>query len=142
MRKYQHWFTVPTALVVALTLAGTAEGKPLSLAPGFKPDPQVLAGTSGNTKSGDCGYVSEAPSQVIQVTQAVPYLRFAVQSEGQPTLLIDGPGGRFCSLADTYSKKPAQISGFWSPGTYSVYVGNRAQGQHAYQLSISQAPNP
>ncbi|MBD1861288.1 MULTISPECIES: hypothetical protein [Trichocoleus] len=141
MKTYKYWLAVPTALVVALTVAGSAQSKPLPVAPGFQPDPQVLTGTSGGAKSSDCGYVSNTPSQVIQVTQAVPYLRFAVQSEGQPTLLIDGPGGRFCSLADTYSQKPAQISGFWSPGTYSVYVGDRGQGQHAYRLSISQAPN-
>jgi len=141
MRTYKNWFAVPTALVAALTVTGTAQAKPLSLAPGFQPDPQVLTGTSGGTKSSDCGYVSATPSQVIQVTQPISYLRFAVQSAGQPTLLIDGPGGRFCSLADTYSQKPAQISGFWSPGTYAVYVGDRAQGQHTYQLSISQTPN-
>ncbi|HEY9805020.1 MAG TPA: hypothetical protein V6D04_00510, partial [Candidatus Obscuribacterales bacterium] len=82
MRTYKNWFAVPTALVAALTVTGTAQAKPLSLAPGFQPDPQVLTGTSGGTKSSDCGYVSATPSQVIQVTQPISYLRFAVQSAG------------------------------------------------------------
>ena len=141
MKARNAWIAVPTALVMAVAASGLAYSQPLPIAPGFKPDPQLLKGTSGGSKNSDCGYITESPSQVINVTKALPYLRLSVQSAGQPTLLIDGPSGRFCALADTYSQKQPEISGFWPEGTYSVYVGNRTPENHSYQLSVSQTPS-
>lgn len=138
MKKYQRWMVVPIGLATVLAGALSAYSQTVQVSPGFNPDPQVISGTSGGANNSDCGYIPGAPSQVIKVTAAFPYLRFSVQGGGQPTLLIDGPTGRFCALADRYSGSEPQISGFWSPGTYSVYVGDRAQGNHPYQLSISQ----
>lgn len=61
----------------------------------------------------NCGNLPDEPSQVIQVKESLPYLRVTVESEGQPTLLINGPGGRFCIQADSYSGGKAEMSGFW-----------------------------
>jgi hypothetical protein len=141
MKTRNDWMAVPAALVMALATSGIAQSQPLQIAPRSQPDPQVLQGVSGGSKTSDCGYISEAPSQVIKVTQAIPYLRLSVQSAGQSTLLIDGPTGRFCVLADTYSKKPPEMSGFWPAGEYSVYIGSRTSEKSPYQLSISQTPS-
>ncbi|MCT7951468.1 hypothetical protein NG798_16825 [Ancylothrix sp. C2] len=106
------------------------------LAPGFNPDPKpITTGTSGGGKnSGDCGSISAAPNLQLQLTEQFTYLRFSVQGAGQPTLLIEGPTGRFCGLAQP------EISGLWIPGTYNIYVGDRAGGQHPFSLSVTKNP--
>lgn len=101
-------------------------------------EPLVLNGRSGGTVSSKCGNIPSAPSQVIQVTESLPYLRLTVESTGKPTLLIDGPGGRFCVMADNYSGGKTEMSGFWLPGMYTVYIGESSPNQQNYTLSISQ----
>ncbi len=140
MKTRIDWLVVPTALAISLAVTGAyaAQAQVVQLTPKFQPDPLVVRGTSGGAKSSDCGNIAAAPNQVIQVTESLPYLRLSVQSDGQPTLLINGPGGRFCVLGDSYPGGNPEISGYWKAGRYSVYVGDRAQGQHPYTLSISQ----
>ena len=132
---------VPVALAMSLvfTDASLAETPVVSINSKFQPDPLSVNGKSGGTVSSKCGNITATPNQVIQVTESLPYLRLTVESGGQPTLLIDGPGGRFCVLADSYSggNKP-EISGYWQAGKYSLYVGELSQRQYNYSLSISQ----
>lgn len=143
MKTYIDWLVVPTALaIIAVTGVYAAKASVVQVTPNSQPDPLVVNGTSGGTKSSDCGNIASTPNQIIQVTAPLPYLRLSVQSAGQPTLLIEGPAGRFCVLADSYSKGNPEISGFWQPGKYSLYVGDRSQGQHPYTLSISQKKAP
>lgn len=143
MKTRIDWLVVPIALAVSLavTAASLAEAPVVRITPNLDPDPLVVSGTSGGEKSSDCGNIAAAPNHVVQVTEALPYLRLSVQSAGQPTLMIDGPGGHFCVLADSYSQGNAEISGYWKAGKYSLYVGDRAQGQHPYTLSISEKNN-
>jgi hypothetical protein len=108
----------------------------------LKSDPLVLNGKSGGNVHSNCGNISEQPSQIIQVKKTIPYLRLTVDSPGQPTLLIDGPGGRFCVLVDNYSGNKPEFSGFWQPGDYSLYIGDLSQQQYNYTLSISQQKQP
>lgn len=144
MKTRTNWLVIPTALAISLAVTGTTLAKPevLQIDSKFQPDPLVVRGTSGGAKSSDCGNIAAKPNQIIQVNQPLPYLRLSVESAGQPTLLIDGPGGRFCVLADRFSNGKPEISGFWQAGKYSLYVGDRAQGQHPYTLSISQKSTP
>lgn len=140
MKTCKAWLVVPTALAISLaTSVYGAEAQIVQIAPNFQPDPLVVSGTSGGGQSSDCGNIAATPNQVIQVTKSLPYLRLSVKSAGQPTLLINGPAGRFCVLADSYSKGKPEISGFWQAGSYSIHVGDRAQGKHPYTLSISQS---
>ncbi|MDB9308111.1 hypothetical protein PN471_05540 [Aphanizomenon sp. CS-733/32] len=104
----------------------------------FDQDPLVLNGTSGGSVKSNCGNINTAPNQIIQVTEPLPYLRLTVESKGQPTLLIDGPGGRFCVLADSYSGGKAEFSGYWQPGKYLLYMGDLSQNRFNYTLAISQ----
>lgn len=109
----------------------------------FNPDPLVLNGeTKGDVKvKGSCGNIRTVPNQIIEITEALPSLRFTVESKDrQPTLLISGPGGRFCVLADSYSGSKAELSGYWQPGKYLLYVGytgDLSDKSYNYTLTIS-----
>jgi hypothetical protein len=131
---------VPTALAMSLvfTEANLAQTPKVQINRNFQPDPLVLNGKSGGTVKSNCGNITTEPSQVIQVTESLPYLRLTAESQGKPTLLIDGPGGRFCVMADSYSGGKTELSGYWQAGRYSLYVGELSQQQPNYTLSISQ----
>ena len=129
------------ALGIILTAAGTVRSQPLQIAPGFR-EPLSVSGVSGGpNNSGDCGFVAQGPNQVIEVTQDLPYWRIAVQTAGAPSLMIQGPRGRFCVLPANAAAGNVEFSGYGDKGTYTIFVGDRAQGQHPYSLSITQQRN-
>jgi len=129
------------ALTMILAAAGAVRSQPLQIAPGF-PEPLNVSGVSGGpNNSGDCGFVAQGPNQVIEVTQDLPYWRIAVQTAGAPSLMIQGPRGRFCVLPANAATATIEFSGYGDKGTYAIFVGDRAQGQHPYSLSISQKRN-
>lgn len=141
MNKRTYWTVIPAALALILTGAGVAHSEAPVIEVGQKlsADPLTAKGTSGGKNSSNCGYISPAPNQVVKVTAAqVNYLRVSVQSSGQPTLLIEGPNGRFCVLADNSAGEKPELSGVWVEGIYSIYVGDRLGEQHPYTLSITQ----
>ncbi|MEM7555392.1 MAG: hypothetical protein AAF378_15085 [Cyanobacteria bacterium P01_A01_bin.84] len=144
MSKLYKFIIIPVALAMFLTVAysNTATAQIIEINSKTQPDPLVIKGKSGGTKSTNCGYVSTQPSKKIQLTEALPYLRLTVEGNGQPTLLIDGPGGRFCILADKYSSNKPEISGYFNKGEYLLYVGEPSQAQYTYTLSISQQKVP
>jgi hypothetical protein len=113
----------------------------VQLQPQLSNDPIQLQGTSGGLQKSDCGSISEQPSQTLEVSQQFPYLRLRVESAGEPTLLIEGPTGRFCVLADSTAGEQPEMSGLWTVGTYQIYIGDLAGEQHSYTLSISEKPN-
>ncbi|MBN3923613.1 hypothetical protein [Nostoc sp. NMS4] len=131
---------IPTALAMSLvfTEANLAQTPAIQINRNSQPDPLILNGKSGGTVKSNCGNITTEPSQVIQVTESLPYLRLTVESKGKPTLLIDGPGGRFCVLADSYSGGKSELSGYWQVGRYSLHVGELSAQQYNYTLSISQ----
>lgn len=139
MKKHINWLVFSSvAISFAMTVTTLAQASVVQVTAKLEPDPLVVRGRSGGEKSTDCGNIAGSPSQIIQVKESVPYLRFSLQSEGEPTLLIEGPEGRrFCVIADTKSGESPEIAGYWEAGRYSVYVGDRAQGQHPYTLSIT-----
>lgn len=132
---------VTLTLAIILTAAGTVRSQPLQIAPGFR-EPLSVSGVSGGpNNSGDCGFVSQGPNQVVEVTQDLPYWRIAVQTAGAPSLMIQGPRGRFCVLPANAAAGNVEFSGYGDKGTYTIFVGDRAQGQHPYSLSITQQRN-
>lgn len=139
MKTFKHWIVVPATLAMILSSAGVGYAQTAQITPGFKPDPLVLTGTSGGTKaSKNCGMIGATPNHVVNLNTNFNYLRFSVQSAGQPTLLIEGPNGKSCVPADSFSGGTIQTPGYWEKGPYSIYVGDRAGGQHPYTLSITQ----
>ncbi|MCC5639360.1 hypothetical protein LC593_26770 [Nostoc sp. CHAB 5844] len=135
---------VPVAVVLSMVIIqpNWAEVPLISISAKLQSDPLVLNGKSGGTVHSNCGKISAEPNQIIQVKESMPYMRLTVDSPGQPTLLIDGPGGRFCVLADSYSGSKPELSGYWQAGKYSLYIGELSQGQYNYTLSISQQKKP
>jgi hypothetical protein len=139
--KAQIFKFIPATLAsISLILShiSVASAQQVKIGQNLQPDPTTLTGKSGGPNKSNCGNISTEPSQVIQITESLPYLRLTVESTGKPTLLIDGPGGRFCVLADNYSGGKPEISGFWQPGNYSLYVGESSPAQYNYTVSISQ----
>ncbi|MEA5513444.1 hypothetical protein [Nodularia sp. UHCC 0506] len=134
----------PAALVMTLALAdlNSAQGQPLQIRPNSNSEPLVVNGTSGGTVPSNCGNIAKTPNHVMHVTNPLPYLRLTVKGSGQPTLRIEGPGGSFCVLSDTFSETNPEISGFYMPGTYNIHVGDLSQNQYNYTLSISQQKQP
>ena len=138
MKIYQK-LLVPLTLALNFAIAASSSAEVIQVTPKSEPDPLIVRGKSGGEKSSDCGNIAASPNKIIEVKAPLPYVRFSVQSQGQPTLLIEGPSGRrFCVLADTEAGESLEVSGYWEAGKYSLYVGDRANGQHPYTLSISQ----
>ncbi|MDY6902643.1 MAG: hypothetical protein SWZ49_31920 [Cyanobacteriota bacterium] len=135
---------IPIVLTIGLILASlqSVKAEIVQIEPGFQPDPLTISGKSGGFEKSNCGNISTTPSQVLEVSESLPYLRLTVESKGKPTLLIDGPEGRFCVLGDSYSEERPEISGYWQAGKYSLYIGNLSSEQHDYTLSISQQKMP
>ncbi len=144
MKVLKLFTVVPAALVMslAMTEANFAQVSRLQITPNANSEAVVLNGTTGGTVPSNCGKIANTPNHIIQLTKPLPYLRLTVDSPGQPTLLIDGPGGRFCVLADDYSENLPELSGYFMAGEYSLYVGELSQNQHNYTLSISQQKKP
>ena len=140
MKTFRRWLSIPIAAAIALGSASTV----LSQAVAITPNSQTiqLNGTSGGSKQdgkGCAGSIAAAPNHVVQVTEDTN-LQFTLQSSGEPALLIRSSSGQdFCVPADSYSNGKITIPGRWNKGTYSVYVGDRAKGQHPYTLSISRS---
>ncbi|MGI2905116.1 hypothetical protein [Tolypothrix sp. VBCCA 56010] len=140
MKTLKLFTVVPAVLAMSLVFTNVtlAEAPLVVIKPNSQPEPLIVNGKSGGEKKSNCGNIATAPNQVIQITDPLPYLRLTVESPGKPTLLIDGPGGRFCVLADSYSGGKPEISGYWQKGNYSIYVGELSQRQYNYSLSFSQ----
>ncbi|NEQ24328.1 MAG: hypothetical protein F6K28_35445 [Microcoleus sp. SIO2G3] len=130
-----NWFALPTAIALALGLSGTAIANPVQTP---LRAPVVVSGNASGGQSGQCGFVSGTPTQVVQVTEDFTSLRFSVQGSGQPTLMVTGGGRNQCVMADRFSQGAIAIPGVWERGTYSVFVGDRTQGSHPFTLSITQ----
>ncbi|MBD2356562.1 hypothetical protein H6G41_18340 [Tolypothrix sp. FACHB-123] len=141
MKIHKLFTVVPAALAMSLVLsdANLAQTPANIISANLRSDPVVFNGKSDAAVKSNCGNIPAKPSQVIQVPKSLPYLRVTVESKGQPTLLIDGPGGKFCVLADS-SEGKAELAGYWQSGEYSFYVGDVSQRQVNYTLSISQQP--
>lgn len=138
MKTLESLLVVPAALAMLSIGAGVVRSQPVQITSGFKPDPLVLTGTSGGSQIGKgCGNVGATPNHIVKLDENFNYLRFSVQSDGQPILFIKAPSGNSCVQADRFSEGKVEAPGYWEKGTYSIYVGDRADGQHNYKLSIT-----
>ncbi|HEY9650636.1 MAG TPA: hypothetical protein V6C95_08230 [Coleofasciculaceae cyanobacterium] len=142
MKLFKHWIIVPATLAILATTSGGVRSQPLELRPGFQPDPVVVNGTTGGSPaSTNCGVTGATQNVQVSLGANFNYLRFSVQSSGQPTLLIEGPSGSSCIQADSLSGGKIQAPGLWEQGLYKISIGNRIEGQHSYTLSITQSRN-
>lgn len=139
MKIYQSLILVLPALVMNILLdhSSWAEVPSVKINLPLKTDPMIFTGKSGGTFKSDCGYISNTPNQIIEVTEDIRYLQLNVKTQGKPNLLVVGPISRFCVLSDAYSNNQAKLPGYWPKGKYSVYVGESSTKQYDYTLSIS-----
>jgi hypothetical protein len=139
--KTPRLFTIASvAVTISLLLnqSSFAETPITTIDSTLKLDPLILKGIAGGSVKSNCGNIDTAPNQIIQVREPLPYLRLTAATEGKPTLLIDGPGGRFCVIGDSNSGGKPELSGYWQPGKYLVYVGELSPKNYNYTLAISQ----
>lgn len=140
MMKIPRWLVIPALTAMMLVPSNAALGNPqvVTISPNFQPDPQVLnSNTSVGSTSISCSNLTSEPSVVLDLTQDMSSLNFIVQSSGQPVLKIEGPNGSACVAADGFSDGKVKIPGYWQQGSYSIYIGDRADGNQNYTLSIS-----
>lgn len=133
MKKCFDWMTIPTAMAMTMAIASSVYSIPVQTPLAA---PLTISGNSGGSQASQCGFIPTQPNQVLVVSQPSP-LRIKLQGQGQPTLWITGPSNR-CVMADAAANGTIEIPGVWEQGTYSVFVGDLAQGSHPFTLSITQ----
>lgn len=139
MKLFNHWMVIPSTLAVILTSITPAFPQTIQIEPNFQPDPLVVTGISGGSQdSQGCGRIATQPNHVVTLSNNFNYLRFTVESAGQPTLLIQSSSGNSCVLHDSSAGNIIEAPGYWEKDTYRIYIGDRAGGQHPYTLSITQ----
>ena len=101
--------------------------------------PVQMSGQTGGSQTSACGNINPSGAQRVQVTESFASLDFEVESQGNYTLLIKGPGGfEECVFAHNYDGGVLKSPGLLNQGEYRVFVGDRDGASHPYTLSISQ----
>ncbi|MDR9402593.1 MAG: hypothetical protein RI580_04060 [Halothece sp. Uz-M2-17] len=136
-RQHHNLFLTTTLATILFGLTATRlYAETITISQDFTGPMTTQGQSGGSVNSNDCGFVPSTPQETIQVSEKINYLRLSLESgSNHPTLLIDGPDGRFCLLADT-GNQPS-LSGIWMPGEYKVYVGDEQGQQHQYTLRLS-----
>lgn len=138
MKTLARWLAIPATMALSLSVADIALSQLIAITPSSST--VQVKGTSGGTQAdASCAkHIAGSPNHVIQVTEDTN-LRFSLQAVGgEPALLIRSATGQdYCVPADSDSGGKVTIPGRWSKGNYSVFVGDRANGQFPYTLSIS-----
>lgn len=121
-------------------------GTPLSFGPGSV-DPTFAQGFGGGPIAGTtydpscyAGHYGTAPSHVLTLSAALPYVRImAYSARGTDlTLLVRQPNGVVVCVDDFDGLNPAVEITAPIPGDYQVYVGNfSAPGPEPYELGVS-----
>lgn len=128
-----------------------SEAWEILLSHGFLPNPTQSSGLSGGpflakrviarelTPTGLClGYINAQPNHILTLETFFDYLSVKVDSEQDTTLIVQGPGGIWCS-DDVQGHNP-EISGQWQAGSYQIWVGSYHQEEPAsYILLIEEA---
>ncbi|MGK7928612.1 MAG: hypothetical protein AB4290_25815 [Spirulina sp.] len=127
-----------SAIVVSLLYAGVTLAETIAIRPQPNYNKTLSGRSGGSVATQDCGFIANSPNHVITLDTDIDSMEIKIQVEGgEPTLLIDGPDGRFCTRA---IDGEAAIEGLWPAGLYQVMVGDRisANSQYNYTLSIRQ----
>ncbi len=135
-------FFASSSLIIMFWSASVApaQSEVIQLGGQLSAEPLVMRGRSGGgVNSKDCGFITRRPQHVLSVTDRIDYMKLTVRAEGgEPTLLIDGPDGRFCIFGDRTSGENPEISGLWLRGRYRIFVGDRTGNRHRFRLELSQ----
>lgn len=144
------------AVVAVLGAAGCCMGggssaAPISLGPGFAPDPTTATGSAGgitqaSTLSPDCvGNISLIPNHTVTVTGPIPLLRVIVNSSADTTLAIRTPNGQVLCNDDSgdpqHSLNPAVDIANAAAGNYEIYVGSYSDASQLASYRIGFTAN-
>ncbi|MEL6813852.1 MAG: hypothetical protein AAFP03_03445 [Cyanobacteria bacterium J06598_3] len=125
------------ALAAVLSLPTVASAQVVARTP--LAAPVQMQGQTGGPESSSCGNIDRSGGQRVRVTEAFASLSFEVESEGDYTLFITGPGGfSECVFAHNYDGGVIQAPGLLNQGEYRVFIGDRSGESNPYTLSISQ----
>lgn len=137
MLSLNRLFAIPLAASIMAVSSSPALSQPITISPNSQPI-QVNGVSGGNQKDSGCaGFIAASPNHLVQVTEDTDF-RFVLQGTEKMALLIRSSNGQsFCVPVDSYSQGKVEIPGRWRKGTYSVFVGDRANESHSYTLLIS-----
>jgi hypothetical protein len=119
------------AAVSALALCATAASaqQTVSLSAGFVPDPvtfDVVSGGSNDASDlgGSCvGAIASSPDVVVNFRSNGGPLSFGVYSDGDTTLVINAPNGRYYCSDDVQGLNPSFGWDSAPSGQYDIWVG-------------------
>jgi len=114
---------------------------------GFVPDPVRVAVTSGGRLNaaglglgGGCrGFISRAPDFIVHYSNPARFLRIFAESQGDTTLVVNDPMGRWFCNDDAVGRNP--MLDFHGPaaGQYDIWVGSYSANQsHPATLQITE----
>ena len=112
---------------------GEGDYQPITVAPGFEPDPAIGTGHVGGpllatdvtgvaeTETGECqGYIDTTADHFLTLEQPFRYLKVQAESPNPTSLVILGPQGE----AWCFTGSNPYIEGVWDAGEYEVYLAN------------------
>jgi hypothetical protein len=145
--SFPYTLTVSTEGQAVVPTADIIAGPEVTVSPGFMPDPMTVTSNGGGPTSGSAMFGSQcngnyggSPSQVVNVTADMPYLRFTAESETDLTIAVRGPRGVLCN-DDTHGFNP-EVSGAVAAGRYEVWVGTYSTTTPAsFRLTMSASPH-
>ena len=122
---------------------------PISVAPGFEPDPTIGRGNVGGehidtditgvteTETGDCnGFIDSEADHYLTLEQPFRYLKVLAESDSPTSLTILGPEGEvWC-----HTGRNPYIEGVWDAGEYKVFLANldSAEVGDRYELMVTE----
>ncbi len=135
------------AISALATHAAEPEILPLTLAPGFRPDPIVLSGTAGGSVDahsiggGSCpGHVAQEPSHYIKTSASSQFVRVIAIGPRDLVLMVELSDGTFVCNDDTEGLNPV-VEAQMPAGIHRVWVGTFGNAVGAsYQVGFSSQP--
>jgi hypothetical protein len=133
--------------VMVVGCGGGSSGPPISLGPGFQPQPTTQPGVAGGpidgtTVNAAClGSIPPTPQHSVTVTAPIPNLRILVNSRGaDTTLIVQLPDGSYRCNDDSDGLNP-MVQGPVAVGTLNVYVGAYSAGEDGIPYTIGFTEN-
>lgn len=124
------------AAAVSVVPAPASSVVPITLAPGFAPQPTTELGNAFggavdalNLDRACRGLVLTQPQHALAITAPIPALTVAVNTRGpsgavfDATLVIRAPDGTYLCDDDTEGRDP-RVRAAFAPGRYDIYVGS------------------
>ncbi|MGE0785905.1 MAG: hypothetical protein AB7S26_09475 [Sandaracinaceae bacterium] len=127
-------------------------GMPVTLAPGFQPDPAIQQGIAGGSIQASttvpptvtcAGYIPEQPSHTVVLSDSFANFRIVVASTADTTLVVRGSDGSIRCHDDVHYPEDRNplIEAAFAPGSYSIFVGTFSPNEQApYTIAFTEIP--